>query len=88
MNRWNWAVIAMMAIFAMACSSVPKKEWRKAGLEPNSQVMRDQFAKDRAECATRAGAPTQGGQSTMSYSRAQVGDCLHARGWREVARGE
>jgi len=88
MNRWNTAMIAVVAISAMACSSAPKKEWRKAGMQADSQAMRDQRAKDVADCATRGGAPTQGVQSTMSYSRAQLDDCMRARGWREVPRGE
>jgi hypothetical protein len=94
MNRWNWTRVAVLAVFVVfvvlvaACSSIPKKEWRKAGMEVNSEAMREQRAKDVADCTTRAGAPTQGVQSTLSYSRAQIADCMHARGWREVSIAE
>jgi hypothetical protein len=88
MKRLNVIPLGILAVLVMACSSAPKKEWRKAGMEPNSQAMRDQRARDLADCTTRAGAPTQGVQSTMSYSRAQMADCMHARGWREVSLDE
>ena len=88
MTLWNATTIVASAVLALACSSAPKTEWRKAGMDPNSQAMRDQRAKDRADCATRAGAPTEGAQSTMSYSRAQIRDCMHARGWHEVSLAE
>jgi len=54
-------------------------------MDPDSQALRDQRARNLADCATRVGAPTEGGQSTLSSSRAQVGDCMRARGWREVS---
>lgn len=90
MIQWKWrpTMFGMLAVLVMACSSAPQKEWRKAGMEPNSQAMRDQRAKDIADCATRAGAPTPGMQSTMDRSRAQVGDCMRAKGWREVSADE
>jgi hypothetical protein len=81
-------LVVGLAFLLPACSSAPRKEWRKAGMEPGSQAMRDQRAKDLADCTTRAGAPTQGVQSTMSYSRAQVTDCMRARGWSEVSLDE
>jgi len=84
MKRSNSAVMVAATLLSMACSSVPKQEWRKPGMEPNSQEARDQRAKDLADCATRAGAPTEASQSLMGYSRAQIADCMHSRGWREV----
>ena len=88
MKVLNLSLLAGVAILALACSSAPRKEWQKAGMEPNSQAMRDQRAKDLADCTTRAGAPTPGVQSTMSYSGAQMSDCMRARGWREVSLDE
>jgi len=81
----RWHAIAIWLVCALACTSAPKSEWRKSGVDPDSQAMRDERARDVADCTTRAGAPSQGAQTTMSYSRAQVADCMRARGWRQVA---
>ena len=86
MKRWSIVAVGVSILFA--CASTSKTEWRKAGLEPGSEAMREQRSKDLADCTARAGAPTQGVQSTMSYSRAQVGDCMRARGWRDVPVGD
>jgi hypothetical protein len=78
--------IAGLAALALACASTPSTEWQRADGGGDSEALRERRAKDLADCATAMGAPTQGVQSTASYSRAQAEDCMRARGWRKVAR--
>jgi len=75
--------IALMATicFVGACASTGGNEWVRADGTPESAAVAEQRSKDRATCTTQMGAPTPGAQSTMSYSRAQVEDCMRARGW-------
>ena len=78
--------VAGLAILALACSSTPKTEWQRADAGGDPAALRERRAKDLADCATAMGAPTQGVQSTASISRAQVGDCMRARGWSKTAK--
>jgi hypothetical protein len=80
MKRFTMGVAALA--LASACASSGSNEWQRADGTPDSEAVSEQRAKDRATCATRMGAPTPGGQSTLSYSRDQVEDCMRARGWR------
>lgn len=79
--RRNLAFAAILAL-AAACSTAPKTEWQRADGSGDSAAVREQRAKDLADCATMVGAPTQGVQSTVSISREQVRDCMRAKGWR------
>jgi len=76
--------LAVMLASALCCSTAPKMEWQRADGTGDPEAVRDQRAKDLADCATLAGAPTQGIQSTGSPSRELVRDCMRARGWRQV----
>jgi hypothetical protein len=76
--------LAVLLASALCCSTAPKMEWQRADGAADPEAMRDQRAKDLADCATLAGAPTQAIQSTGSLSREQVRDCMRARGWRQV----
>jgi hypothetical protein len=78
------ALIALLPL-ALSCSTTPKTEWQQADGATDTQAIRDQRAKDIADCATRVGAPTQGIQSTSGFSREQVRDCMRAKGWRRVS---
>jgi hypothetical protein len=82
--------IALAALLPLAfcCSTAPKTEWQRADTAGDPEAMREQRAKDLADCATVVGAPTQGVQSTGSLSRNQVEDCMRARGWRRVSVSE
>jgi hypothetical protein len=78
--------IALAALLPLVfcCSTAPKMEWQRADAAGDPEAMREQRAKDLADCATVVGAPTQGVQSTGSLSRNQAEDCMRARGWRRV----
>ena len=78
-------VLVALAASALACSTAPKAEWQRADGSPTTEAVRDRRAKDLADCATRMGAPTQGVQSTQSYSRGQARDCMHSKGWRQMS---
>ena len=77
--------LAGLAALALACASTANTEWQRADAGGNADALRERRAKDLADCATAMGAPTEGVQSTASYSRAQVEDCMRARGWRKAA---
>jgi len=76
------ARVALPLLLAAACSTGGGTEWQRVEGGGDPAVVREQRAKDLADCMTAAGAPTPGSQSTLSYSRAQVQDCMRARGWR------
>jgi len=78
------ARVALPLLLAAACSTTGRSEWQRADGAGDPAAVREQRAKDLADCTTAAGAPTSGNQSTLSYSRAQVQDCMRARGWRLV----
>lgn len=78
------ARIAVPLLLAAACSTSGRSEWQRVDAGADPAAVREQRAKDLADCMTAAGAPTPGSQSTLSYSRAQVQDCMRARGWRLV----
>jgi hypothetical protein len=78
--------LAGLATLALACSSTPQTEWQRADGGGGPEALSEERAGDLADCTTAMGAPTQGGQSTTSYSRAQTEDCMRARGWRKVAK--
>jgi hypothetical protein len=82
MIRTALAVFALL--LAAACSTSGRSEWQREDSAGDPDAVREQRAKDLADCTTAAGAPTPGSQSTLSYSRAQVQDCMRARGWRLV----
>lgn len=73
--------LVVSAWFVGACASNGSNEWVRADGTPESAAVSEQRAKDRATCATQMGAPTPGTQSTGSFSRAQVEDCMRSRGW-------
>jgi hypothetical protein len=77
-------LIALAALLALGCSTGPKTEWQRTGGAGDSEAIRDQHAKDLADCVTVVGAPTPGVQSTGSLSREQARDCMRAKGWRQV----
>jgi hypothetical protein len=54
--------IALAALLPLAfcCSTAPKMEWQRADAAGDPDAMREQRAKDLADCATVVGAPTQG----------------------------
>ena len=76
--------LATLLLLASSCSTSPKTEWGRADSAGDPEVVREQRAKDLADCVAVVGAPTQGIQSTGSLSRQQVGDCMRAKGWRRV----
>ena len=76
--------LAALLMLASSCSTAPRTEWQRAGGAGDSEAIRDQRAKDLADCVTVAGAPTPGVQSTGSLSREQARDCMRAKGWRQV----
>jgi len=71
------------AVCAGACASAGGYEWVRADGTPESAAVAERRSKDRATCATQMGAPTTGSQATMGYSRAEVEDCMRARGWKK-----
>jgi hypothetical protein len=82
--------IALAALLPLAfcCSTAPKMEWQRTDGAGNPESVRDQRAKDLADCATRIGAPTQAEVSTGSLSREQAKDCMRSKGWRQVPVSE
>jgi hypothetical protein len=78
--------IALAALLPLvwSCSTAPKTEWQRADGASETEAVRDQRAKDLADCATVMGAPTPGSQSPISISREQARDCMRAKGWRQV----
>ena len=80
--------LATFLSLAIACSTAPKTEWQPGDGGGDPEVIREQRAKDLADCATLVGAPTYGVQSTTSLSREQTRDCMHAKGWRMVPASE
>jgi hypothetical protein len=81
------ALAALLAL-ALSCSTAPKTEWQRTDGASDPDTIRDQRAKDLADCMTLVGAPTQGVVSTGSLSREQAGDCMRAKGWRKVPVSE
>jgi hypothetical protein len=77
------ALAALLGL-ALSCSTGPKMEWRRTDGAGDSEAIREQRAKDVADCVTVVGAPTPGVQSTGSLSREQARDCMRAKGWRQV----
>lgn len=82
------AFAAVAVLLAVACSTAGRSEWQRADAGDDPAAERERRAKDLADCTTAAGAPTPGSQSALSYSRAQVQDCMRARGWRLVPVAE
>ena len=80
--------LAALLPLVLCCSTAPKTEWQRADAAGDPEVIREQRAKDLADCATVVGAPTQGEISTGSLSREQTRDCMRARGWRQVPVSE
>jgi hypothetical protein len=76
--------LAALLPLALSCSTGPKTEWQRPDGAGDPEAIRDQRAKDLADCVTVVGAPTQGVQSTGSLSREQARDCMRAKGWRQV----
>lgn len=78
-------LIAWAAVVAISwgCASGSSSNWQRADGTVESEAVREQRAKDIADCATQMGAPTPGTQSTMSMSRGQVDDCMRGKGWRK-----
>ena len=77
--------IALIAASSLAwgCASGGSSQWQR-GDGTDSEAMREQRAKDLADCATTMGAPTPGNQSTMSMSQGQTADCMISKGWRRA----
>ena len=80
--------LAALLPLALCCSTAPKMEWERTDGASDPDTLRDQRAKDLADCATLVGAPTQGVVSTGSLSREQAGDCMRSKGWRKVPVSE
>jgi hypothetical protein len=80
--------LAALLPLALCCSTAPKTEWQRTDGAGDPETLRDQRAKDVADCATLVGAPTQGVVSTGSLSREQARDCMRAKGWRRVPVSE
>ena len=78
-------LIAWAAVVAISwgCTTGSGSKWQREDGTTESATVAEQRAKDIADCATRAGAPTPGTQSTLSTSRGQVDDCMRGKGWRK-----
>jgi type VI protein secretion system component VasK len=83
-------LIALAALLplVLCCSTAPRMEWQRADAAGDPEAMREQRAKDLADCATVVGAPTQNEISGGSLSREQAKDCMRAKGWRQVPVSE
>lgn len=78
-------LVVTLVPLAWACASSAGTEWQRADGSPETEAIREQRAKDLADCATMVGAPTPGGQSTMSLSRGQAEDCMRKKGWQRIS---
>jgi hypothetical protein len=84
MSKIALCALPLLLLLATACSTSGRSEWQRVDVGSDPAAVREQRAKDLADCTITAGAPTTGGQSTFDDSRAQVQDCMRARGWQLV----
>jgi hypothetical protein len=80
--------LAALSPLVLCCSTAPRMEWQRTDGAGDPEAMREERAKDLADCATVVGAPTQGEISAGSLSREQAKDCMRAKGWRQVPVSE
>ena len=84
----RYIALAALLPLALCCSTAPKTEWQRTDGASDPETIREQRAKDLADCMAVVGAPTQGVVSTGSLSREQAGDCMRSKGWRKVPVSE